>query len=90
MEIEKYLREIRREFEQLKSRQQSMEMTAFENLGEKIRLERKKQQLTVKELSDLSGVAYPSLVKLENGSSAVQLNSLLKVLNTLGIKLWLG
>lgn len=61
-----------------------------EEAGQRIRVERKKQGLTLKELSELSGIAYATLNKIEQGNSGVQLESLVNVAQALGMRLWIG
>lgn len=65
-------------------------LSSIEQMGVLIRHQRKKQRLTLQELSDLSDVAYSTLSKIENGDTAVQLRSLSNVLDSLGLKLWIG
>ncbi|MEO1246530.1 MAG: helix-turn-helix domain-containing protein [Pseudomonadota bacterium] len=62
----------------------------IDRLGVLIREHRKQQRLTLQELSDLSDVAYSTLSKLENGDTAVHLRSLNRVLDALGLKLWIA
>ncbi len=65
-------------------------LSSIEQMGVLIRDQRKKQRLTLQELSDLSDVAYSTLSKIENGDTAIQLRSLNNVLDSLGLKLWIG
>ena len=62
----------------------------IEDAGQRIREERRKQRLTMNDLCELSGVAYATLSKIEQGFPGVNLNSLGKVAMALGLKLWLG
>ena len=48
---------------------------------------RKKSKLTQKKLADLAGVGKTVVFDIEKGKETVQLNSLLKVLSVLNIKL---
>jgi len=48
---------------------------------------RKKSKLTQKQLADLAGVGKTVVFDIEKGKETVQLNSLLKVLSVLNIKL---
>ena len=48
---------------------------------------RKKSRLTQKQLADLAGVGKTVVFDIEKGKETVQLNSLLKVLSVLNIKL---
>ena len=59
-------------------------------MGGLIRTQRKEQRLTLQEPADLSGVAYSTLSKLEKGDTAIRLQSLSKVPDALGLKLWIG
>jgi len=65
-------------------------LTPAENLGSVIRQQRKKQRLTLNDLCDLSEVSYTTLTRLEKGNPSVRLDILNKVLNSLGLKLWVG
>ena len=80
MEMEQKLRQYR-----------SMEnIRPMEELPDTFRKERKKQKLTLKDLSELSGISYSTLVKLESGDDGVKLNTLKTVAKTLGVRLWIG
>jgi transcriptional regulator with XRE-family HTH domain len=60
-------------------------------VGELVRRERTSQELTQQELCELSGVSYSTLSKLERGKNpAVRLDVLEKLLDALGMKLWVG
>ena len=88
------LEQIRNEY-QVAKRQASLadmapSLAPAENIGGLIREQRKKQGLTLVELCDLSEVAYTTLVKLEKGNPTARLDILNRVLNTLGLKLWVG
>jgi len=48
---------------------------------------RKKSKLTQKQLADLAGVGKTVVFDIEKGKETVQLNSLLKVISVLNIKL---
>lgn len=52
-----------------------------------ITFHRKKSRLTQKQLADLAGVGKTVVFDIEKGKETVQLNSLLKVLSVLNIKL---
>ena len=69
---------------------QSASFSPIEEAGQRIRAERKKQQLTLKELCELSGVAYATLNKIEQGHPSARLDSVVNVARALGIKLWIG
>ncbi|MBQ0721710.1 MAG: helix-turn-helix transcriptional regulator [Gammaproteobacteria bacterium] len=69
---------------------QSVDFSPIEEAGQRIRAERKKQRLTLNELCDLSGIAYATLNKIEQGHSSARLDSLGNVAHALGMKLWIG
>lgn len=69
---------------------QSATFSPIEEAGQRIRAERKKQQLTLNDLCELSGVAYATLNKIEQGHPSVRLDSLMNVARALGMKLWIG
>ena len=56
-------------------------------IGRTIIFHRKKIRLTQKQLADLAGVGKTVVFDIEKGKETVQLNSLLKVLSVLNIKL---
>lgn len=93
-QVEALIDDIRNEY--LEARKQASLSRAASTLspvdaaGRLIREERKKQGLSQQELCDLSGVAYATLSKMEHGHSSMRLHSLQKVLNALGLKLWIG
>lgn len=57
------------------------------HIGKIILSHRKKSNLTQKQLADLAGVGKTVLFDLEKGKETVQLNSLLKILSVLNIKI---
>ncbi len=57
------------------------------HIGKIIHAHRKKSNLTQKQLADLAGVGKTVVFDLEKGKATVQLNSLLKILSALNIKL---
>lgn len=69
---------------------QAATLSPIEEAGQRIRTERKAQNLTLTELSDLSGIAYVTLNKIEQGHPSARLDSLTSVANALGMKLWIG
>lgn len=56
-------------------------------IGKIVVFHRKKGKLTQKQLADLAGVGKTVVFDIEKGKETVQLNSLLKVLSALNIKL---
>ena len=56
-------------------------------IGKLIVFHRKKSKLTQKQLADLAGVGKTVVFDIEKGKETVQLNSLLKILSVLNIKL---
>ena len=61
-------------------------MTSKE-IGKVINLHRKKSKLTQRQLADLAGVGKTVVFDIEKGKETVQINSILKVLSVLNIKL---
>jgi len=56
-------------------------------IGQRIRRERKKQQLTLQKLSNKSGLAISSLCDIEKGRFTPSLESLYKIAGALGVKI---
>jgi len=56
-------------------------------IGKTIIFHRKKSKLTQKQLADLAGVGKTVVFDIEKGKETVQINSILKVLSVLNIKL---
>ena len=56
-------------------------------IGTKIRQERKAQSMTQTELANLSGVSLNFLSQLEQGKPSVQMDKVLMVLDTLGLRI---
>ena len=57
------------------------------NLGKMVKRERRRQNLTQRELADLAGLSRAIVLKLENHSSDIKLSSLLKIMNFLRLDL---
>jgi len=70
--------------------QQAASFSPIEDAGSRIRIERKKQGLTLNDLCELSGVAYATLNKIEQGNDSARLDSVVSVARALGLKLWIG
>ena len=68
----------------------STNFSSIDEVGSRIREERKRQGLTLNDLCDLSGVAYVTLNKIEQGHPSVRLDSLKTVTDALGMTLWVG
>lgn len=68
----------------------SASFSPIEEAGQRIRAERKKQGLTLNDLCDLSGVAYATLNKIEQGHPSARLDSVVNVARALGLRLWIG
>ena len=69
---------------------QSASFSPIDQLGQRVRTECKKQGLTLNGLCELSGVAYATLSKIEQGHPSARLDSLVGVVRALGMKLWVG
>jgi ribosome-binding protein aMBF1 (putative translation factor) len=91
--IEKELNSIKVKFHEMEhklNKYNSLEnIKPIEKLAEVIKKERKKQSLTLRTLSELSGISYASLVKIESGDIHFNFKILMQLLETLGIKLWI-
>jgi DNA-binding XRE family transcriptional regulator len=68
----------------------SASFSPIDEAGQRIRAERKKQGLTLNALCELSGVAYATLNKIEQGSPSARLDSVVSVARALGMKVWIG
>ena len=56
-------------------------------IGKVVRSHRKKSGLTQKELSQLAGVGKTAVFDIEKGKPSIRFNTLMKVFDTLNIKL---
>lgn len=56
-------------------------------VGKTVIFHRKKSKLTQKQLADIAGVGKTVVFDIEKGKETVQINSLLKILSVLNIKL---
>ena len=65
-------------------------LSPLEEAGKRIKEARAQQKVTLNELSDLCGVAYGTLVKIESGHPSVRLDLLVSAAGALGLKLWIG
>ena len=92
--VESLIEELRREYLEARKlatlSERAPQLRPIDQLGTVIRDERKQQGQTLQQLSELSGVGYATLSKIENGQTDIQLNTLTKVLNALGLKQWIG
>lgn len=93
-EFNSLLSQIRDEYQEAAKRvslaDAASRLRPVEDIGRVVREERLRQDLTINELCDLSGVAYATLSKLERGEASVRIDTLSKVLSALGMKLWVG
>lgn len=56
-------------------------------IGDKIKSARKEKQLTLKELSKLSGVSYSMICQAENGKTMPSIETLIDLQGVLGIRI---
>ena len=56
-----------------------------QDVGDAVRAERKRQQLTQTQLAQLCGVSLSFVSNLENGKPTTELQKTLKVISTLGL-----
>ncbi|GBD86631.1 DNA-binding transcriptional repressor PuuR [bacterium BMS3Abin03] len=59
-------------------------------IGSVVHFHRKKSGLTQKQLANLAGVGKTAVFDIEKGKESVQLNTLLKILSVLNIKIKLS
>ncbi|OGR27898.1 MAG: hypothetical protein A2277_21565 [Desulfobacterales bacterium RIFOXYA12_FULL_46_15] len=94
MNIDDHLQNIREHYNELSARlyqaEKLKDAVCIDKIGEVVRAARKTQGLTRKALCDLSGVSYSTLNKIEAGSCLVRLDIVMKIVNTLGMNLWIG
>lgn len=94
MNFEKRLEELSIEFISLQKqidKQKNLEnIKPAIDFAEIIRLERVKQNLTQKTLSELSGVSESSMQKIERGDHSIKFKIIMDVVNALGMNLWIG
>lgn len=62
----------------------------IDELGQNIKLARLRRGFTAEQVAERAGIARSTLSKLENGDSGVSVETLLKVLYTLGLEDDLG
>ncbi|MCK4676561.1 MAG: helix-turn-helix transcriptional regulator [Bacteroidales bacterium] len=62
-------------------------MKLIDNIGKMVKFHRKKAGLNQKELADLAGLGKTVVFDIEKGKETVKLNTLLKVLEALNIKI---
>ncbi|CCK78948.1 helix-turn-helix domain-containing protein [Desulfobacula toluolica] len=94
MSIDEYLEIIREQYNSLVGRLHKSEKlkdaVGIDKIGDIVRAARKTQGLSRQALCDLSGVSYSTLNKIETGSVSVRLDIVIKIVNTLGLNLWIG
>lgn len=59
----------------------------FSNIAQIVHYYRKQSGLTQRKLAQLAGIGKTSVFDIENGKTSVQLNTILKVLDVLNIKI---
>ncbi len=91
--VESLITELRREYLEARKLANHSARTVMPqpvaDMGKVIRATRKQQGQTLQELADLSGVGYATLSRIENGRTDVQLATVSKILNALGLRLWI-
>ncbi len=60
------------------------------DVGRAIVKARQRQDMNQQMLAELSGVGIVTISKVENGHPSVKLETLLTIMNSLGLKLWVG
>lgn len=61
-------------------------MTRIE-LGQTIAEYRRQQEMTVRELADLSGISYQNITKIEHGKYNVSIDILTRICQALGVRI---
>ena len=67
--------------------QESQYNVIMKELGEQIKERRKSLSITQRELAALAGVGINTLTKIERGEANPSLTVILRILNTLGLKI---
>jgi len=65
-------------------------MTGIEQIGEIVSFHRRKSGLSRNQLATFAGVGKTAIFELENGKISLRLNTLIKILNILNIKIKLN
>jgi ribosome-binding protein aMBF1 (putative translation factor) len=65
-------------------------LTPIDDVGKLIKSSRKKQNLSIADLANLTGIAFSTIQKIESKGSSARLDTLTKVLGALGLTLWIG
>jgi DNA-binding XRE family transcriptional regulator len=86
-EFLKRLKQIAIELEDLSLTEDRYEPVA--NLAARIVDERKKQKITQKQLGELADLSTVTVRQIESGKTAASLANVQKVLNALGMSLWI-
>lgn len=60
------------------------------DMGALVKATRREQKLTQAELADLAGIGAATLKRIESGSQDVTFANISRVLDALGIRLWIG
>ena len=81
--------ELQRELAELslERRRQPQPLTAMAGVA---RDSRRAQRLNQVELADLAGVSSGVVKRLESGCADVTMSNVVKILNVLGLRLWIG
>ena len=66
------------------------EAYTVKDIGDRVRKERKAQGMTQSQLADLCGVGLSFVSNLENGKPTLEAGKMLRVVNTLGLDLFLS
>ena len=66
-----------------------VEIKTVEEIGKLVRVERKRQNVTQLQLAGLAGTGIRFVSDLENGKGTVQVQKLLKVVQTLGLGMFI-
>ena len=93
-DFETHLQALRTAYAEASSRADRADSLAaalpIDQIGARIRAERRRQQLTLRQLAELSGSSPASLSRIEGGSLSVQLDTLVQITQALGLRLWIA
>jgi len=70
--------------------QQRQQPQPLENAAGTIRGARRAQRLSQAELADLAGVSAATVKRIEAGRTEIALSNVMKVMDVLGLRLWIG
>lgn len=92
--FDQHLAAIREQFVELDRRvslvEASRDFVPLSGAGGRIREERHRQNLTLHDVAELAGLGYTTVHKIEKGDPGVRVENLARMVEALGLKLWIG